>query len=926
MSDQSGSSDRAHGLVIRGSATTSSDEDESVNATGNVHEDDLRMPTSRSYSSKYTGKQIINQYAARCPGAEPQVVYQATILDASMMKRDPGRYMAVVTYQDDRPFQFASRAHNQTTQVDIIQFDETAVKYDNETRTAEREEDPIAEWQGPVLKINLIGSAQFSKLINRYSRKREIERIVPKTTEDLFLENISTASIALISPHLLHALEGLIDYYPSFHTPLKAGDKKDFVIYEPFAVVMHHFQSIKAFVEKEYAGPHQDSRDFRRDELQKNHMRHLYEFAEPLYHTNVIPCEQHLSEACPRIAFDMIWYLLKPGTDVYVQAAGIIFVGVVVDIGKSMNRNDQANPSDADEQRPWWIRIWHLHTDGATIRRTLYIYTLNAYSGLRDVTKLPVYPVSVWDARDKGERRKKILARSRFFFKALQQGNLLANHDGPVRGSNSSYYTGKVVLDYRRGVTEADGDDALGSFSPVEDHYERYKCYDDICINDYHEFDSPPSPQSYASGLPTKEKGSIRSPESQAAREGPRKWVPRGKMGYFDTKPSNFSGKDRHIVQELTEHQLLLLHPETPVYGLKLKQWMVTTVDYIREIVPSPSVDSISNLVIGEDELRTIRALSNKQNSKTRQWAADFIEGKGTGQIILLHGPPGVGKTYTVEAIAEWLHRPLLALTVADIGTVETLVEQHLFKWFNLAEAWNAVLLVDEADIFLERRQNRDLGRNGLVSGMALRFDGIYCFRTANPEILAFLRRMEYFKGLLFLTTNRVGQIDDAFISRVHVAIGYDKLNSETRKRIWNGFFQKLARERAGKIQIAPDAKKWVLATTGESQAQLNGRDIRNALQTAITLAEFESEEDPDFSSEMVIVVTKDHFQRVLEMSNKFHDYVTSIRREDERKRAHARGDRNDYDGDGVPSNQLSLLRRGIDLGQASSEHRAGYE
>jgi hypothetical protein len=88
----------------------------------------------------------------------------------------------------------------------------------------------------------------------------------------------------------------------------------------------------------------------------------------------------------------------------------------------------------------------------------------------------------------------------------------------------------------------------------------------------------------------------------------------------------------------------------------------VTSVDYIREIVPS--LDSISNLIIGEDELRTIRALSNKQNSKTKQWSTDFIEGKGTGQIILLHGrlspdivvsrltivtgPPGVGKTYTV--------------------------------------------------------------------------------------------------------------------------------------------------------------------------------------------------------------------------------------------------------------------------------------
>jgi hypothetical protein len=96
-------------------------------------------------------------------------------------------------------------------------------------------------------------------------------------------------------------------------------------------------------------------------------------------------------------------------------------------------------------------------------------------------------------------------------------------------------------------------------------------------------------------------------------------------------------------------------------------------------------------------------------------------------------GPPGVGKTYTVgmiapclhldcadattEAVAEWLKRPFLALTVADLGTVETSIEQRLTTWFDLAEAWNAVLLVDEADIFLEQRKNKDLYRNGLVTG-----------------------------------------------------------------------------------------------------------------------------------------------------------------------------------------------------------------
>lgn len=69
------------------------------------------------------------------------------------------------------------------------------------------------------------------------------------------------------------------------------------------------------------------------------------------------------------------------------------------------------------------------------------------------------------------------------------------------------------------------------------------------------------------------------------------------------------------------------------------------------------------------------------------------------------------------ESIAEWLERPLLALTVSDLGTEETRIEQEIMGWLDLAEKWNAVLLVDEADVFLEQRKTRDLARNALVSG-----------------------------------------------------------------------------------------------------------------------------------------------------------------------------------------------------------------
>lgn len=171
-----------------------------------------------------------------------------------------------------------------------------------------------------------------------------------------------------------------------------------------------------------------------------------------------------------------------------------------------------------------------------------------------------------------------------------------------------------------------------------------------------------------------------------------------------------------------------------------------------------------------------------------------------------------------------------------------------------------------------------------------------------NPSVLfsdtveAFLRRMEYFRGLLFLTTNRVGQIDDAFMSRVHVAIGYEPLTAEARNTIWKGFFSKLEKERNSEIRVGKAAKRFILKSEEVQKIELNGREIRNALQTAITLAEYETLESGNATASDLVLVEEDHFRRVLTMSQKFHTYVTSIRKEDAKKRAAARGDRNDYE------------------------------
>jgi hypothetical protein len=82
-----------------------------------------------------------------------------------------------------------------------------------------------------------------------------------------------------------------------------------------------------------------------------------------------------------------------------------------------------------------------------------------------------------------------------------------------------------------------------------------------------------------------------------------------------------------------------------------------------------------------------------------------------------------IGTYLLIECIAEFTGRPLLSLTCGDLGNNEMELERHLSKWFRLAEKWGAVMLLDEADVYLERRLIADLKRNSLVSGTRYLFD-----------------------------------------------------------------------------------------------------------------------------------------------------------------------------------------------------------
>lgn len=191
-----------------------------------------------------------------------------------------------------------------------------------------------------------------------------------------------------------------------------------------------------------------------------------------------------------------------------------------------------------------------------------------------------------------------------------------------------------------------------------------------------------------------------------------------------------------------------------------------------------------------------------------------MIQGKGKGLVAVLHGPPGTGKTLTAEGISELLKCPLYMVSAGELGTDSRILEGELQRILDICHAWGAILLLDEADVFLEKRNMHDIHRNALVS--------------------IFLRQLEYFQGILFLTTNRVETFDDAFQSRIHIALRYDPLDLRAKKAIFKMFVDRARAQQKGnqeKITFTDEDYDSL------ARHDLNGRQIKNTVIRAQALA-----------------------------------------------------------------------------------------
>ncbi|KAF3065892.1 putative aaa family atpase protein [Daldinia childiae] len=262
-----------------------------------------------------------------------------------------------------------------------------------------------------------------------------------------------------------------------------------------------------------------------------------------------------------------------------------------------------------------------------------------------------------------------------------------------------------------------------------------------------------------------------------------------------------------------TDEEYLIASPVVLGFAFAEKLWLEFTVSGIKEI--SWNEHAYDSLVLQSNTKEIVKnpkALVESHKYHPAASIDDVIQGKGKGLVAVLHGPPGTGKTLTAEGISEYLKCPLYMVSAGDLGTDSRYLEAELQKILDICHAWGAILLLDEADVFLEKRNMHDIHRNALVS--------------------IFLRQLEYFQGILFLTTNRVQTFDDAFQSRIHIALRYDDLDVKAKKAIFKIFIER-ARVVAG-IDLMPfDEEDY----TSLARHNLNGRQIKNTIGTAQALA-----------------------------------------------------------------------------------------
>ena len=266
------------------------------------------------------------------------------------------------------------------------------------------------------------------------------------------------------------------------------------------------------------------------------------------------------------------------------------------------------------------------------------------------------------------------------------------------------------------------------------------------------------------------------------------------------------------------------VRPYVPIYHLgHHRRYKINVMD-LRDYVFDKTL--ADQLILPE----VTKDLVNVLVSQGRVSFQDIVEGKGAGICVLLGGPPGVGKTLTAEVFAEATERPLLSVHAAQLGVSANDIERNLRETLQKGSRWNAVVLLDEADVYIAER-GTDIHQNAIV--------------------VAFLRVLENHTATIFMTTNHLEGVDDAVASRCLARIDYEMPSKEDQRLIWkvlselNGvyfYFKGCSHRKLGDKAWCICHEAVIERIVGKHD-DLSGRDIKQLLKLAALWSESQGRE-----------------------------------------------------------------------------------
>jgi hypothetical protein len=254
-----------------------------------------------------------------------------------------------------------------------------------------------------------------------------------------------------------------------------------------------------------------------------------------------------------------------------------------------------------------------------------------------------------------------------------------------------------------------------------------------------------------------------------------------------------------------TEDELLIVSPLVIGFSFPEECWLEFSLLGIQEI--EWRKEDFRSLVLPHCIKEKVKDLVSHHQLHEAHTIKNSFSSKGMGLNIVLHGPPGVGKTLTCEAVAEQLERPLYVISAGKIGSIAESVEQYLHDTFVMAHKWGAIVLLDNADAFLQARQPDDIHRNSIVS--------------------VFLRYLEYHQVVLILTLNHMDNIDVGLQCRLQIGFRYETLSASTRRKIREYQVGKLG-QHAGEDDQSEENPSLFAGTHYDelSKRELNGRQV----------------------------------------------------------------------------------------------------